>query len=260
MTKDHKLIDPVSLFLIVCLIAFDIAAWWSMVAGLRHEPAKLYFLGVSKGSSELLVLPNEAKLLIDTGADQSILKSLANVLSQDDASIDLAIISAPVVARFGGMSDVLDHYHIGAILYDGRSAASEDSDAWNALLTKVRSLRVPLITIGAGSVIRTGDGAMTILSPDGSFAHSASLADAALVEEIQTGSMSALLASDAGANVEKLIVTRYGNIHVDILQGDASFQAFTPIMATSSRPGVTMEIWIDQRGSAPRAVRVRTIR
>jgi len=260
MMKKIKSIDPLALFLVVCLVTFDGAAWWTIVASAMPARAHIYFLGVAAGDSELVVLPGIIRIMIDAGPDQSVLESLSKVMPENDASIDLAIISTPEAGHFAGFATVLDHYRIGAFLYNGRNADAPDADAWRSLLEKIAAQHIPLITLGAGDSIHYGVNKITILSPDDDFSHSAAQNDAALVELIKTGTISALFASDAGANAERNIAAKYGVIHADVLQGGVFLDAVHPSITTTSTKGGTTDIWAEQQGTAPRTLRARTAR
>lgn len=244
MMKKIKEIDPISLFLIVSIIVVDCATWWAILTQFRSTPTRIYFLGVSRQSSELVVFPGNIKLLVDAGPDQKILGSLSKAMPQDDTSIDLAVITIADADHFFGYDSVLDHYHIGAFLYNGRNAlASEDIPAWQRFLAKIAVLHIPLITVGAGDSIRCGQSTVAFLSPNEDFRRSASLSDAAIVALIKGKSMTALLASEAGANVERIIASKYGALQVDVIQGGPWPDMATPTIATTSNPNKTLEIW-----------------
>jgi len=259
--KKIKSLDPLALFLALCLVTLDGVAWWTIVVSAMPAQAHLYFLAVASGSSELVVFPGNVTMMVDAGPDQKVLDSLAKAMPRDDASIDLAVISIPEADRFAGYADILDHYRVGAFLYDGRNPLQDaDAAAWHALLEKMAAQHIPLITLGAGDSIHYGTNKITILSPDDDFSRSVAQNDAALVELVKTDAMSMFLASDAGANVEKYLAAKYGTIRADVLQGNAFLDVAHPRIATTSKKSGTTEIWAEQEGTATRTLRVRTIK
>jgi beta-lactamase superfamily II metal-dependent hydrolase len=180
--KRIKTFDPVSIFLVFCLVALDCAAWWTILTNTWNVGTRTYPLGSGKDDSSLVVFSGGAKAIIDAGPDPKILSGLSGAMPQDDTSIDLAFISTPELGHFGGYVNILNHYRIGAFLYDGREPlADQDKAAWQALLAMLAARHIPLITIGTGDSIHYGANVIMVISPDNAFAHSASLRDAALV-------------------------------------------------------------------------------
>ncbi len=259
--KIFRTIDPISLFIIFSFAIFDCATWWTIFMSTMNEPVRIYFLGVTTGSSELVVLPGDIKLLIDAGPDQKIIDALAKIMPENDRRIDLAIVTTPLVNHFGGYTNILEQYRLGAFLYNGRKPLSYgDETSWQQLTQKIRDLHIPIVTLGAGDKIIYGASAAAVLSPDSAFSHSASLNDASIVLYLKTENLGVLFAASAGANVEKMIFSRYGNIRVDVLQGDTSFKEFDPITATSSKAGVVTELWQTEDSSKKQALHTRVIR
>ena len=96
---------------------------------------------------------------------------------------------------------LLDHYRIGAFIWNGRDDAATVAE-WPALLQKIRSKNIPIVTLGAGDAIRYGNNEIDMLSPDADFDASAELNDTVLVELVKTAGFRALLTADIGFNVE----------------------------------------------------------
>ncbi len=174
-------------------------------AGASH----IYFFSVTQGASSLLVLPGGITVLTDAGSDNAIVNELQTVMPPNVGQyIDLAIISSPQSADYGGYQYLLAHYTIGAFLYNGRSDAVHKTE-WQQLMTAIVTKHIPLITIAAGDRIRYGtDAAIDILSPDGDFAHSADPSDTGIVQRVATPAFTVLLAADMGANVENALIAR----------------------------------------------------
>lgn len=212
--------DPASILFAIGFLAADIFVWWNIAgAGPASYPsARLYFLDVGQGDAELLVLPGDVKVMTDAGPDAKVLQSLAGVLNPSDTYIDLAVISHPERDHFGGYAALLEHYRIGAFLYNGRDAAPGDA-AWAALMGTIAAKGIPLITVGQGDVVHYGSGAtIAIVSPDPDFAQSAAINDTGIVELITTPGLRALLTADTGSNVEDALVAAHLDLRADILK------------------------------------------
>ena len=210
-------LGPVTLLIVFCLAVFDCVGWYLIFSGAMPRTASAYFLDVGQGDSEIIVFSNGVRVMTDAGPDNSVVAGLANVLPPEDAYIDVAVISHPQADHFGGYTYLLDHYRIGAFIYNGRDDAS-GTRSWFDLVAKIKEKHIPLITLGIGDSIRSGQNEIDILSPDADFVHSAELNDTGLVEMVKTPGLTALLTADTGANVESFLLAHYADIHADILK------------------------------------------
>jgi beta-lactamase superfamily II metal-dependent hydrolase len=228
-----KIIDIASTIILLALIMLDAVLWRNIfvargdtggvaaaggAVGSATAP-RIYFLPVTQGESALLVLPGGATVLTDAGSDGSIVDDLQKVLPPGAPSyIDLAIISYPQTADYEGYEYLLQHYQVGAFLYNGRADVAHRTE-WNQLTAAIVAKHIPLITLGAGDSIRFGNtdiGAargtgsaiaeIDILSPGTAFARSPEPSDTAIVQRVVTQKFTALLAADIGVNVEDALL------------------------------------------------------
>lgn len=230
-----KIIDIASAIVLLTLIMLDAVLWRNIfvargdagdigVAGRAVGSVaapRIYFLPVTQGESALLVLSRGVTVLTDAGSDGSIVDDLQKVLpSVAPPYIDLAIISYPQAADYEGYEYVLQHYQVGAFVYNGRADAAHRTE-WSQLTAIIAAKHIPLITVGAGDSIRFGDadagvasgtdGAIAeidILSPGVAFAHSPDPSDTGIVQRVITQRFTALLAADIGVNVEDALLAR----------------------------------------------------
>jgi beta-lactamase superfamily II metal-dependent hydrolase len=243
-----KIIDVASAIVLLALLALDVAVWKDVVTSARIAAGvpSLYFLPVAQGESALLVLPGGVTVLTDAGSDAGIVDQLEKVLPSGGPSyIDLAIISYPEAADYGGYQYILGQYTVGAFLYDGRSDDAH-SAGWTRLVDAITAKHIPLITVGAGDRIHYGaTGEIDILSPDAVFAHSVDPKEAGIVQKVITPKFSALLTTDIDTNVEDVLLS--GNLRAEILKapfpGLSSSSADTFLRAVAPRiivvaPGV----------------------
>jgi beta-lactamase superfamily II metal-dependent hydrolase len=224
-----KIIDIASAIVLLALIMLDAVLWRNIfiarsdagigatggdvgsAAGGTAVP-RIYFLPVAQGESALLVLPGDVTVLTDAGSDDSIVDDLQKVLpSGAPPYIDLAILSYPQSADYEGYEYVLQHYQIGAFVYNGRADVAHRTE-WNQLMAAIAAKHVPLITVGAGNRIRFGAATalaeIDILSPSAAFARSPEPSDTGIVQRVITQKFTALLAADIGVNVEDALLAR----------------------------------------------------
>ncbi|MGC9968900.1 MAG: MBL fold metallo-hydrolase [Minisyncoccia bacterium] len=210
-----KKFDTLALIIVTSLIAVDAYLWFVIFSQGSVREAHEYFLDVGQGDSELIVLPGNIKIMTDAGPTSAVIDALQKVLPQGDRYIDIAIVSHPELDHFGGYLDVLDRYDVGAFVYNGRDG---DTKEWWTLLTKIAAKHIPLITLGAGDVIRYSGVEIDLLSPDETFIRSAELNDTGLVELVKTDGFRTLLSADTGSNVEDYLLQDGTDLRADILK------------------------------------------
>jgi competence protein ComEC len=251
-----KIIDIASAIVLLTLIVLNAVLWRNIfvarsdaggdgAAGSAVVP-HLYFLPVTQGESALLVLPDGTTVLTDAGADAAIVDDLQKVLPSGATSyIDIAIISYPQAADYEGYQYLLQHYQVGAFVYNGRADVAHSTE-WNQLTAAIAAKHIPLITVGAGDRIHFGNvtrAATTIveidiLSPSVAFARSPEPSDTGIVQRVITQKFTAVLAADIGVNVEDALLAQKINLHANILKapfpgvgtvaGDAFLRAIAP--------------------------------
>jgi competence protein ComEC len=186
-----------------------------------------------------MAFPGGITMMTDAGPTDAVTHSLEKAVP-GRRYIDLAFITHPQADHFGGYDFVLDHYGVGAFLYNGR-----DDDpgvtAWTSLKSKIAAKHIPLITLSAGDRIHYKNDEVDILSPNSEFDESAELNDTGLVEMIRTEHFRALFAADIGFNVEDWLVANIKDFRADILKvphhgskyssGDALLRAVDPAVA-----------------------------
>jgi competence protein ComEC len=212
--------NKTSVVLVLAIVVADIVCWYQIIflsRGATGVMPSANFLNVGQGDAELMVFPGNVKVLIDAGPDRTVLGSLESVLGADDRSIDIAIISHPQSDHYGGFSYILDHYRVGAFIYNGRDDAP-GTKSWSALLLKIAAKNIPLITLGKGDKITVGADEIDVLSPDGNFDASGELNDTGFVEMVKTPQFKVLLTADTGFDVQDTLVAEGVDLHADILK------------------------------------------
>jgi len=224
--------------ILIAFFAVDICCWFFLISMRPSTAARVYFLDVGQGDSELVVFPDGVTMMTDAGPTDAVLAALGKALP-GKKYIDLALITHPQADHFGGYSAILDHYGVGAFLCNGRD--DPGVAAWNDLKNKIAAKHIPLVTLAGGDSIRYAGNEVDILSPDPEFRESAELNDTGLVEMIRTENFRALFTADIGFNIEDWLVANVKDLHADILKvphhgskyssGDAFLRAVDPSVA-----------------------------
>jgi competence protein ComEC len=216
MVPPRKKIDMWSGMIIFSLMVLDVVLWQSMLRGIGSTP-RIYFLGTTQGNSELVIFSQDIKVLTDAGSDGKIVGELQKELPSGDLYIDVAMISYAQADNFNGYFYILDHYQVGAFIYNGRSGVV-DLKEWQQLVSKIHTKNIPLIALGAGDSIQVGNGKINILSPTSDSAVSPELSETALVARLVTPSIAVLLASDIDKNVEDGLLADGVDLRADVLK------------------------------------------
>jgi beta-lactamase superfamily II metal-dependent hydrolase len=245
----RKAIDIASALIIFALVLSNIFVWKNIIisvvsaADKKKDLSGIYFLPVTEGESSLLVAPGGMTVLTDAGSDGAIVDTLQKIMPPDAGSyIDLAVISYPESADYGGYEYLLEHYKVGAFLYNGRDDIAHSTE-WQKLAGMITSRHIPLITLDAGDRIVYGkDAEIDILSPDDAFVRSPAPEETGIVQRVITPKFTALLAADIDANVVSALLAAgrhpHTNLRASILKapfpglgsadGDAFLDAIQP--------------------------------
>lgn len=210
-------IDELSAIIVAAVLAVGIFAWYQVIFASPNARPVDYFLDVGQGDAELIVLPGNVKIMTDAGPDQKIVASIGRALGAGDHYVDIGIISHPQLDHFNGYNFLLDHYGFGAFIYNGRDDTATVRE-WPMLLEKIKSKRIPLITLGAGDKIVYNGNEIDFLSPNKDFAQSAELNDTGFVELVKTSEFRTLLTADIGFNIEDYLVRRGADVKADVLK------------------------------------------
>lgn len=151
------------ILLAIFLIVFDGLVWHEIVFNAPNNNSEIYFLNVGQGDSEMIVLPNNVKVLIDGGpANNKILENISDVLSHFDRHIDLIVMSHPQLDHFGGLIDVLKRYSVGVFIWSG----IENNTASFAELEKtIKENKISQIVLREGDKIKYQGDYLEIIYP-----------------------------------------------------------------------------------------------
>lgn len=202
-----------AVIVLTALAVFDGAALFR-VAGGAPDIAGAYFLDVGQGDSELVIFSDGVKLLVDGGPPEGgAHEILGNIFPPGDRYIDLIMMSHPQLDHYGGFTDIVRRYRVGAFISNGETAESE---AFKTLALELAARNIPKISLRAGDAIRHGGDVFAVLSPEHS-GEGASPNDDALVGELVFSGARIFFAADADERVEKRILTGWSG-PTDILK------------------------------------------
>jgi len=167
------------------------------------------FLDVGQGDSILIEGPRGAEVLIDGGADQSVLRELGKRRSFFDRSIDAIVATHPDQDHIGGLSDVLERYDVSVVIESGVSGDTAAVRAFDAAVAREGAERV----IAAPTTrLLLGRGAYAdILYPDRDISSVSDTNSASVVLRVVYGTRAFMLTGDAPKPIEQHLTTIYGS-------------------------------------------------
>ncbi len=203
-------------FLCAILVLLADAFLWRDIFASTFARSGIYFFPVGTGESALSIFPSGVKVLVDAGPDGSLVKDLARILPSDDRYIDVAFANQSS-GDFGGYMSLLDDYRIGVFVWSGFGAKKPNA-SWEALLSSVRSRKIPIITLARGDGIASASSSLDILAPDDALAEGKAANDGGFVIIQSIAGMKAIFTADVGPKTEKSLLLKGDLIRADILE------------------------------------------
>ena len=196
------------------LLLFFALVWGSVFFNNSSESPEIYFLDVGQGDSELLVLNNKVKILIDGGPNSDLSKKLANILPRFNNYIDLIILSHPQLDHFGGFLDLIKRYKIGAFIYSGED---NNTQSFQNLKKALQEKNIPIIILKEKDKISYLGDRMEMLWPPQNFSEEDVNEETLVVKFISENGLSVLFTGDIGIKTEEKILKQH-DVKADILK------------------------------------------
>jgi competence protein ComEC len=157
--------------LILFLILSNVFIWREVLATPEENNLKVYFLDVGQGDATFIESPNGNQVLIDGGPmDNSVLRSLGEVMPISDRSIDMVIATHPDADHIGGIAEILNRYDVGMYIESGNR--TKDTKTFSALQKTVeekenQGMKVKIASRGERYILDEQKGVyLDILFPD----------------------------------------------------------------------------------------------
>lgn len=209
MSDSKKIFLTIFIFLVL-----NVFVWQQILFYKPNKNTELYFFDVGQGDSQLVILPNNIKILIDGGPNNRVLNQLSFILSPFDRYIDLVVMSHPQTDHFAGLIDVLKRYKVGAFIFSGRKGLVK---SFNDLEKAIKENQVAVVVLGEGDKIKYLESKFDILSPSKNLLQSNEPNDWTLVMRMVGEGVRTLFTGDIDSRVENGLVGKY-DLGVDILK------------------------------------------
>lgn len=196
-------------FLTAVLAVFCCGIWTLVYAGEQSSvPGVLTvaMLDVGQGDALYIESPTGVQVLIDSGADASVLAALSTVMPALDYSLDAIVATHPDADHIGGFDDVLTRYDVNAYVYPG---ITKNSATARALETLVDEKEITRVLARRGMTLELGGGAVLhVLYPEGdvSYLPSEKANEGSVVLQLTYGESEMLFMADVGTGVERRLM------------------------------------------------------
>lgn len=201
-------------FAILLLSVIAVVIWY---AAIRETPTNTLQVHVFKDGSSLIETPSGRRILIDGGADDSVLRELGAALPFYDRSIDLLISTAQTPEEAAGLTSVLDRYVVHVVARSAAVSNAPQLQAFTGALSRAQQSGTRLVIAQRGQAFDLGGGTyLQLFFPDRDASHMPA-GDGCLMFKVLFGKTSFFFACGPGA-IEQYVAMLDGNrLHSDVL-------------------------------------------
>ena len=201
----------------VAVLAFSFTSEASQsLLGARSPYLQVHYLDVGQGDAALIETPSGVQVLVDGGANATVLRRLGEEMSFFDRSIDVVVGTHPDKDHIGGLIDVLKRYSIATIFTTENKGDSGTSDLYNKLKTAedaevINVRRGQTVTLDASTSMR-------MLFPDSDPTNMESNTSS-IVFQLVYGSTTFMFTGDSPKGIEEYLVLVEGeHLKSDVLK------------------------------------------
>lgn len=207
------------LYAIVVLAAASMIIWYVLS---QEEPRGLLTVKMFKAGAALIQAPSGRWILIDGGADDSVLRELGSTIPFYDRSIDMVVMIEQTPAKAGGLAGVLDRYVVGTMVRSAALSSAPQLQAVTGAISRAQQSGARLLIARRGQTFELGDGAyLEILFPDRD-ASRMSAGDGCLMFKLVFDETSFLFACGSAALEKYLSMLDANRLRADALIGIGS--------------------------------------
>lgn len=202
------------LILILFLILLNILAW-TAVFQCPSGLLEVNYLAIGQGDSIFIETPGRQQILIDGGPDDTVLKKLNKEMPFWDRHIDLLVLTHPESDHISGLLEVLDHYQVEYVLWNGIDGSTVRYHKWKEALDEENCKQ---IIAEEGQELKLTGGTMKVLYPFRNLwnEYYKRSNDVSVVTKLKHGDNSFLFTGDISKKIERQISKK--EIKSDVLK------------------------------------------
>ena len=201
------------------LLLLGIGLWgMSFMAYKPQEYLSVRFLETTHGESMFIQSANGNRLLVDVGGERSqVAETLNSLLPFWDRDIDIVLLTHSDSDHVGGLSEVMNRFRVGSVIYSGTSAKGEGTST----LASVLKNHQDVVIAWTGMIIGIDqDVFVEVLSTGCAYplAGCKNNNDASIVTMLRVGDISFLLTGDIERKAEIRLATTGPDLRATVLK------------------------------------------
>ena len=205
MTKKQSYI----LFIAVLVVMVTVALLF--VLHFKKAPSNILtvsFLNIGQGDAIFIEAPNKKQILIDGGADGTILRELGEVMPFYDRSIDIVVATHPDKDHIGGLVDVVQNFSVDQIIRSGIESDTSTFKLFDSLIAR-KDISEHIAERGMRIYLDEELGIYAdILHPAYDVSRIRDKNDASIVMRLVYGETEFLLTGDVSQRIENELITK----------------------------------------------------
>lgn len=185
----------------------NLAVWIAVAAGGGRPYARLNFLDIGQGDAAYLRTAEGNDVLIDGGPGDAVLSKLGKFMPFWDRSIEFLILTHPHADHVGGLVDVLQRYHVAAVLI---SEVTYNSATYRSFLDLLREKHISVVVPHLGQrIFLDRSTVFDVYYPvvKDFVTLPGDINDVSVVGKLSFGKSHVLFAGDAGKDIESLLLS-----------------------------------------------------
>lgn len=203
--------------ILVIILLANFYAWSFVYHEKTRDLLTVIFLNIGQGDATYIEAPNGNSFLIDSSANEVVVRELSKFLPYYDRTIDGHATTHPDLDHIGGTPAILSRYHVGKYFtYD----ESVESDLTRKIQNILKSKDIPTDTLEAGDRIildRTQNIYMDVLWPTDKF-QSDDKNDLSIIKRLVHGEISFVMTGDAPTQVEGMLLREFPDLRATVLK------------------------------------------
>lgn len=205
MKKGQKALQKTLLVVAGLLILANAVVWQAFFVSRHQKTSDLLtvaFLDIGQGDAIYIEAPNGNQVVVDGGPTAKVLPELGSLMSWQDKTLDMIVITNPDKDHIAGFVDVLKRFDVTYLLEPGTENKSlVNSEVHN--LAEEKGVKGLLARRGMEIVLDEKAGVLlTVLFPDHDVSKETSN-DGSIVMRLTYGETEVMLTGDAPSGVEK---------------------------------------------------------
>lgn len=208
--KDNKSIKKIikwSVSLFILILILSIYFYFSYK---NNNSFDIYFLNLNKGRSVFIHTPNNKYILIDSGQNSEVIKSITSIMPFYNRDIDTIFLTNENAKNIGGFIDIISRYKVREII---KPEIMGTSTALSVLMKMIEENGIVVRGVKKGDSFDIDNISFSIFFPDTDFKFNKT-SKSELAIDISYASSSILLLGDISKTIQKTFIDEIEKVDI----------------------------------------------